>query len=99
MFTYKYLKDLVDMGLPFQLPNFKIFHFKLPSKGPYQAIHFIWKENVMTIKYLITLNGLKLVTELKEKSQTFYSRSIKKEVKEKLLKPFMHNVVKWPNIL
>ena len=33
------VKDLVERGLPFQLPDFKVFHFKLPSKRPYQAIH------------------------------------------------------------
>ena len=39
------VKDLVEKGLQFQLPNFKVFHFKLPSKGPYQAIYFLCKEN------------------------------------------------------
>ena len=80
------VKDLVEKGLPFQLPDFKVFHFKLPSKGPYQAIHFLWKENSADDQISNNPQGLKLVTELKEKAQTFYSRSTKKEVKGKLLK-------------
>ena len=79
------VKDLVERGLLFQLPNFKVFHFKLPSKIPYQAIHFLWKENSDGDQISNNPQWLKL-TELKEKSQTFYSRKIKKEVKGKLLK-------------
>ena len=40
-------KHLVEKGLPFQRPDFKVFHFKLPAKGFIfiQAIHFLWKKN------------------------------------------------------
>ena len=60
------VKDLVERGLLFQLPNFKVFHFKLPSKRPYQAIHFLWKENSDGDQISNNPQWLKL-TELKEK--------------------------------
>ena len=80
------VKDLVEKGLPFQLPDFKVFHFKLPSKGTYQTIHFLWKENSADDQISNNSQLLKLVTEFKEKSHTFYSRNRKKGVKGKLLK-------------
>ena len=78
------VKDLVEKGLPFWLPNFKVFHFKLPSKEPYQAIHFLWKENSADDKISNSPQQLQVVAELEEKSQTFYRRNMKKEVKGKL---------------
>ena len=71
------IKDLVEKGLPFQLPNFKVFHFKI-SKGPYQVIHFLWKENSADDQVSNNPQRLKLFTELKQKSERFYSRSMKK---------------------
>ena len=47
------VKDLVEKGLPFQLPDFKVFHFKLLTK----PFIFFGKKIVLTIKYLITLKG------------------------------------------
>ena len=80
------VKDLVERGLPFQVPNFKVFHFKLPLKGLYQVINFLWKENSDGNQISNNPQRLKLVTEVKEKSQTFYFRNMKKVVKGKLLK-------------
>ena len=80
------VKDLVEKGLSFQLTDFKVLPFKLPSKGPYQAIHFLWKENSADDQISNNPQRLKLVTEVKEKAQTFYSRSTQKEVKGKLPK-------------
>ena len=80
------VKDLVEKGLQFQLPNFKVFHLKLPSKGPHQAIYFLCKENSADDQISNNPQQLKLVAELKEKSQTFYSRNMKKEVKGMLRK-------------
>ena len=28
----------------YKIANCNLFHFKLPSKGPYEAVHFIWKQ-------------------------------------------------------
>ena len=39
------VKDIVERGIPFQLPDFKVFHFKLPPQGPYLPIYFLSKEN------------------------------------------------------
>lgn len=80
------VKDLVEKGLPFQLPNFKVLNFKLPSKGHYQAIHVLWKENSADDLVSNNPQRLKLVTELREMPQTFYNRNMKKEVMGKLLK-------------
>ena len=69
------VKVLVEKGLPFLLPIFKVFRFKLPSKGPYQAIHFLWKENSADNQISNNSQWLKLITE---KSQTFNSRNMKR---------------------
>ena len=40
--TYcRLIQELLSKGLPFTIRNIKLFHFKLPSQGPYQALHFM----------------------------------------------------------
>ena len=35
------INTLFQEGFPYNLPNCNLFHFKLPSQGPYEAVHFI----------------------------------------------------------
>ena len=40
------INHLLTVGLPFKLTDINCYHFKLPSKGPHAAVHFIWKQPV-----------------------------------------------------
>ena len=38
------IKTITTKGFLYLVPNSCIYYFKLPSQGPYNAIHFLWKQ-------------------------------------------------------
>ena len=57
------INALFQEGFPYNLPNCNLFHFKLRPQGPYEAVHFIWKQP--NIECDNTPEQLKLVDNLK----------------------------------
>ena len=76
------INTLFQEGFPYNPPNCNLFHFKLPSQGPYEAVHFIWKQP--NSKCDNTPEQLKLVDSLKSSCKTFYTRAMRKEIQFKL---------------
>ena len=76
------INTLFQEGFPYNLPNCNLFHFKLPSQGPYEAVHFIWKQPNTECDN--TPEQLKLVDSLKSSCKTFYTRAMRKEIQFKL---------------
>ena len=63
-------------------PNCNLFHFKLPSQDPYEAVHFIWKQPNTECDNTPEL--LKLLDSLKSSCKTFYTPAMRKEIQFKL---------------
>lgn len=82
---YRFMKNILENGLPFVIPGVKVFHFKLPSQGPHQAVHFFWKQPEEE-EVSDTPSQLKLISELRENRDKYYTRSMKKEIQSKFLK-------------
>ena len=76
------INTLFQEGFPYNLPECNLFHFKLPSQGPYEAVHFIWKQPNTECDN--TPQQLKLVDSLKSSCKTFYTRAMRKEIQFKL---------------
>ena len=38
------INTLFQEGFPYNPPDYNLFHFKLPSQGPYEEVHFIFKQ-------------------------------------------------------
>ena len=75
------INTLFQEGFPYNLPNCNLFHFKLPSQGPYEAVHFIWKQPNTECDN--TPEQFKLLDSLKS-CKTFYTRAMRKEIQFKL---------------
>ena len=74
------VKDLVE-NFRFNYSILKFFILNCHLKDLTKLFIFLWKENSADDQMSNNPQRLKLVTELKEESQTFYSRNMKKEVK------------------
>ena len=72
---------------PYNLANFNLFHFKLPSQGLSGAVHFIWKQGNTECDN--TPEQLKLVESLKSSSKTFHTQVMMKEIQFKLRQLWM----------
>ena len=78
------INHMTEKGLPFKLKGYSISYYKLPSSGPHPAVHFLWKRSINdTLDYP---EQLKLIHELKNESKTYYSRAMKTEIWNKILK-------------
>ena len=75
--------NLLETGLPFNIQNSKIFHFKLPSIGPHRAVHLLWKQPYNSEDSCP--EQLKLVTEIRKDAKTYYTRAMKQEIQGKIL--------------
>ena len=76
------INTLFQEGFPHNLPNCNLFHFKLPSQGPYEAVHFISKQP--NTECDDTPEQLKVVDSLKSSFKTFCTRAMRKEIQFKL---------------
>ena len=38
------IKHMIECGLPFQLKEYSIIYYKLPSVGTHSAVHFLWEK-------------------------------------------------------
>ena len=76
------IHTLFEECFPYNLPNCNLFHFKLPSQGPYEAVHFIWKQPNSECDN--APEQLKLVDSPKSTCKTFYTRAMRKEIQFKL---------------
>ena len=81
-------------GLPVKVKGYSISYYRLLPSGPHPAVHFLWKRSISDA--LDYPEQLKLIYELKNKSKTYYSRAVKTEIQNKILKlgilkPFQAN--------
>ena len=84
------IKHMIERGLPFQLKEYSISYYKLPSVGSHSAVHFLWKKSINDSPGCP--EQLKTIHDLKNKSKTYYSRMMKHEVTRKIL-PSKHLLV------
>ena len=78
------INHVTEKVLSFNLKGYSVSYCRLPSSGPHAAVHFLWKRSIND-----TLNcseQLKLIHELKNESKTYYSRAMKTEIWNKILK-------------
>ena len=38
------VSKLQEKRFPYILQDFKLYHYSIPSKGPREAVHFVWKQ-------------------------------------------------------
>ena len=81
---YRFFEDMLKNGLPFVIPLVDVCHFKLPSQGPHKAVHFVWKKRRGDEDD--DPQQTKLVCQLRKKTYIYYSRSLKREIWQQLLK-------------
>ena len=79
---YKLVKHLKTDGFPFREEN-NIYHFRIFSKGPHQAVHFIWKEPNGNFEN--QAEQAKMLSILRKESDKYLRRGTKREIKKKLL--------------
>ena len=84
------IKHMIERGLPFQLKEYSISYYKLPSVGSHSAVHFLWKKSINDSPGCP--EQLKTIHDLKNKSKTYYSRMMKHEVTRKIL-PSKHLLI------
>lgn len=73
------ITTLLNDGIHYTIPDFNVLYFKLPSKGPHRALH-VWLQPSG-----INSNdpeNIKLISELRSKSEMYYSRAMKADVKQ-----------------
>ena len=80
----RFINHLLAEGLPFLIHNVTVFHFRLPSEGPHRAIHFLWTQP--TTDESNNPQHTKLICDIREKKTKYFTRSMKKEVRSKLLR-------------
>ena len=69
--TYcRLIEGLLTNGVPFKIKDATLFHFKLPSQGPHQALHFIWKQPLHDEPH--NEHHTKLICELRAKKQVIF---------------------------
>ena len=73
-----------EKGFPYILSDFDIYHYSIPSKGPREAAHFLWKQSKHDID--ATPEQRKLISSIHDQEKWFYSRNTRREVKNKLLR-------------
>ena len=78
------IRHMIEQGLPFQLEEYSISYYKLPSVGSHSAVHFLWKKSINDSPGCP--EQLKTIHDLKNKSKTYYSRTMKHEVRKKILR-------------
>ena len=78
------INHMMENGLPFKLKGYSISHYRLPSSGPHPAVHFLWNRSINDT--LDCPEQLKLIHELKNESKTYYSKAMKTEIQNKILK-------------
>ena len=78
------IKRMIERGLPFQLKEYSISCYKLPSFGSHSAVHFLWKKSINDSANCP--EQLKTIHDLKNKSKTYYSRTKKHEVRKTILR-------------
>ena len=75
---------MIERGLPFRFKGYSISYFKLPSVGVHSAVNFLWKKSIHDLADCP--EQLKTTHDLKNKSKTSYSRTMKDKVRKKILK-------------
>ena len=75
---------IIKRGLPFQLKEYSISCYKLPSVGSHSAVHFLWKKSINDSADCP--EQLKTIHVLKNKFKTYFSRTMKHEVRKKILR-------------
>ena len=78
------IRHMIEQGLPFQLEEYSISYYKLPSVGSHSAVHFLWKKSINDSADCP--EQLKTIHDLKNKFKTYYSRTMKHEVRKKILR-------------
>ena len=78
------INDMTEKGLPFKLKGYSISYNRPPSTGAHPAVHFLWKRSVNDT--LGCPEQVKLIHELKNESRAYYSRAMKTEIRNKILK-------------
>ena len=78
------INDMMEKGLPFKLKGYSISYYRPPSTGPHPAVHFLWKRSVNDT--LGCPEQVKRIHELKNESRAYYSRTMKAEIWNKILK-------------
>ena len=81
---YRFIQDVMQNGLPLVIPGVLILHFKLPSQAPHKAVHFLWKQLVVDEKN--NPQQTQLICDLHNKKKLNYTRSMKCEIRLKLMK-------------
>ena len=76
------IKHMIERGLPFELKEYWISYYKLPSVGSHWAVHFLWKNWINDSADCP--DQLKAIHDLKSKSKTYYSKTMKHEVRKKI---------------
>ena len=84
------IKHMIERGLPFELKEYWISYYKLPSVGSHWAVHFLWKNWINDSADCP--DQLKTIDDLKSKSKTYYSKTMKHEVRKKI-KPCQANFI------
>ena len=88
------INHMMGKGLPVKVKGYSISYYRLLSSGPHPAVHFLWKRSISDA--LDYPEQLKLIYELKNESKTYYSRAVKTEIQNKIVKlgivkPFQAN--------
>ena len=78
------IHHMIERGLPFQLKEYSISYYKLPSVGSHSAVHFLWKKSINDSAD--SPEQLKTIHDLKNKSKTYYSGTMKHKVRKKILR-------------
>ena len=63
------IKYTIERGLPFQLKEYSISYYKLPSVGSHSAVQFLWKKSINDSADCP--EQLKTIHALKNKSKTY----------------------------
>ena len=78
------IKHMIERGLPFQLKEYSISYYELPSVASHSPVHFLWKKSINDSADCP--EQLKTIHDLKNKSKTYYSRMMKHKVRKKILR-------------
>ena len=66
---------ILGKGLPYLFKDHGKYYFKLPSVGPFYALHDLWKQPLDDDK---SLEQLKRIDQIRSNSKVFHSRALKK---------------------
>ena len=77
--VHRLINNILETGFPGFDKNIELYHFKLPSRGPNKAVHFIWKQQKEDSA--AQERQTCLIHTWRQNSQSYYNRANRRTVK------------------